>query len=245
MLIWGLSGKVYSPGWLFHDFKQTISKIQTSLSPQAKLSTISSGSNSSANVVRFSHSSIIATFFWVGEGASGDNGGISNSASTWDEQWLQHFGGVDDPNKRSGYQPSGFTPKENSFYFALPYSDIDSKGNRKISAKNCPLYESMKNSPYSWCKNSWVAIRHNGKVAYAQWEDAGPFGEDDLAYVFGSSAPANKTLEKAGLDVSPAVRDYLGLEDVDKCDWGFISAGSVPSGPWKQTITATTGESVN
>lgn len=193
----------------------------------------------------FTHFGIISTFFWVGEKADGDNGGISNTTSTWDGQWMQHYGGIDEPSKHSGYLPSSFTPKENPFYFALPYSDITDGGDRKANASNCPLYTAHKQLPYSWCKNSWIAIRHGGKVVYAQWEDAGPFGENDSAYVFGGSKPANKDGEKAGLDVSPAVRDYLSLQDVDSCDWAFIPASSVPNGPWKQIITTTAGEAVN
>ena len=36
----------------------------------------------------------------------------------------------------------------------------------------------------------------------------------------------------AGLDVSPAVRDYVGLSDIDVCDWKFVEFREVPSGPW-------------
>lgn len=194
----------------------------------------------------FGHLGIVTTFFWVGERSSGDNGGISNSASTWDGSWKTNFGSEDTPGVRNGYNPVGFTPKENPFYFALPYSDINDNGYRKSTATSCPFYQALKNQPYSWCKNGWIAIRHAGKIVYAQWEDAGPFGENDSAYVFGSSKPANKDGGKAGLDVSPAVRDYLGLQDVDSSDWAFVPADSVPSGPWKQIITSSTGDnSVN
>jgi hypothetical protein len=34
------------------------------------------------------------------------------------------------------------------------------------------------------------------------------------------------------LDVSPAVRDYLGLGDIDFCDWRFVDFTRVPLGPW-------------
>lgn len=188
---------------------------------------------------------VITTTFWVGESASGANGHIANTASAWDGQWLEHFGGVDNPKNRDGYLPFGFTPKENPFYVALPYSDLDDAGRRKVSAVNCPLALTLKSQPYSWCKNSWLAIRHNGKTAYAQWQDGGPFGENDTAYVFGGSAPANQEGEAAGLDVSPALRDYLGLDGVDKCDWVFVGFESVPEGPWKHIITSSRGEQVN
>jgi len=191
---------------------------------------------------QFSHLNITSTYFWVGEPGDADNSNISNTESTWDSQWQKSFGGVDSPAGRNGYLPVGFTPKENPFYFALPYSDLDDNGNRKASATNCPNYPALKNQSGSWCKNSWIAIRHNGKVAYAQWEDAGPYGEDDVSYVFGSAAPKNKIDTGAGLDVSPAVHDYLGLGDVGSCDWTFVSAGQVPSGPWSQIITSSSGD---
>jgi len=36
----------------------------------------------------------------------------------------------------------------------------------------------------------------------------------------------------AGLDVSPAVRDYLGLNETDVTDWKFVEFKEVPRGPW-------------
>jgi hypothetical protein len=38
----------------------------------------------------------------------------------------------------------------------------------------------------------------------------------------------------AGLDVSPAVRDFLGLGDTDVTDWRFVDFEEVPHGPWAQ-----------
>jgi hypothetical protein len=248
--ILGFASKVYSPAHIRHQaipiprLIPIVGRLPSSSqsSADSKLQANSLGSRPKT-APAFNHLNIITTFFWVGEPADSDNGNISNQASTWDGQWQQHFGGVDSPAPRNGYAPAGFTPRENTFYFALPYSDINSKGQRKTTAAKCPL--AAGNNVYSWCKNSWIAIRHNGKVAYAQWEDAGPFGEDDVNYVFGSSPPANKKDGKAGLDVSPAIRDYLGLQDVDTADWGFLPAQSVPDGPWKLVITTTLGDRVD
>ncbi|HSX32207.1 MAG TPA: hypothetical protein VLF43_03015, partial [Candidatus Saccharimonadales bacterium] len=164
---------------------------------------------------------------------------ISNAPSAWDGNWQTHYGGVDTPTNRNGYNPSGFTPHENPFYFALPYNDIAENGTRKSTAKGCPNQGS---DTYSWCKNAWIAIRHNGKIAYAQWQDVGPNNEDDYAYVFGTSAPTNTFGAHAGLDVSPAVRDYLGLSDVDTADWTFVTTSNVPAGPWATIITASPGD---
>jgi hypothetical protein len=36
----------------------------------------------------------------------------------------------------------------------------------------------------------------------------------------------------AGIDVSPAVRDYLGLGPLGLVDWRFVEQAQVPAGPW-------------
>src|SRR6185312_15910681 len=80
------------------------------------------------------------TYFYIGEPADESNDFIQNSESYWDEEWSLHFGGVDDPTKRCGYRPCGFTPKENPFYVALPYAEFDEDGNLKASATQVPWY---------------------------------------------------------------------------------------------------------
>lgn len=186
--------------------------------------------------------SVTTTVFWVGELAGPDNDYIANNMSAWDESWQEHFGGVDSERSRNGYFPAGFTPRENPFYFALPYSDFTNNGKRKASAVYCPNATAMAGQPYSWCKNSWIKIESHGKTVYAQWEDVGPNETDDVDYVFGSGLPRNTFGARAGLDVSPAVRDYLGLSDIDTARWQFVSAQSVPQGPWKQIVTTSLGE---
>jgi len=169
------------------------------------------------------HNNIKTTYFWAGEDASGDNYGISNNSSCWDENW--------DSRCKS----------ENQYYFALPYNDFDEDGNRKKEALSVIPWASEKNwsDSESICKNQWIKIVHNGKTAYAQWEDAGPCddaggcGENDKNYVFGTAAPKFKV----GLDVSPAVKDYLGLDDEDVTSWQFIDEKDVPTGPWTKVIT--------
>ena len=32
--------------------------------------------------------------------------------------------------------------------------------------------------------------------------------------------------------MSPAVRDYLGMQDTDVTDWKFVDFEEVPPGPW-------------
>ena len=189
------------------------------------------------------HTNVTTTVFWVGEPADSENAYITNTESAWDEHWQAHYGGVDDPAKRNGYMPAAFTPLENPFYFALPYNDFESGAHRDTAA-SCLLYTTNTNDRYSWCKNIWIAITHNGVTTYAQWEDVGPLEENDSAYVFGTAAPTNTFGAKAGLDVSPAVRDYLHLSDVDHTSWTFVPATSVPDGPWKTHVTTSLGSSL-
>ena len=178
----------------------------------------------------------IATVFWAGEGATSDNGYIQNAESAWDEGWAAHFGGVDDPDKRCGSKPCTFTPKENPFYIALPYNDLDDNGDKKSDATRIPW--SDPGAEKSVLKNRWVEVSVAGKSCFGQWQDVGPFYEDDIAYVFGAApAPKNTYGEKAGIDLSPAMRDCLGVGDSSEVLWKHVEAKDVPAGPWKEVIT--------
>jgi hypothetical protein len=82
------------------------------------------------------------------------------------------------------------------------------------------------------CKGHWLEIRHGKRLCYAQWEDVGPFQTDHWQYVFGNERPRPNINRDAGLDVSPAVRDYLGMSGMDACDWRFADLDEVQDGPW-------------
>jgi len=183
------------------------------------------------------HSKITSTIFWVGEESSDENGYIPNIASAWDESWMFNYGGVDDPNYRDGYHPEAFTPLQNPFYFALPYNDISIDGEQKDGISSyIPWY--YKTDKYlSLCKNRWIKITKDDKTVYAQWEDVGPFYSDDKEYVFGYKQPLNSINNHAGIDLSPAVRDYLLLKDIDTVDWQFVDIQDVPDGPWMEIVT--------
>ena len=185
------------------------------------------------------HRQITATLFWVGEQASDDNAHIPNRASCWDERWMAHYGGLDTPSRRAGYRPAAFTPKENPFYCALPYSDFTAGGRRKGNAARVIPWAAQRawRDNESMCKNRWLKFTRHGKSAYAQWEDAGPFSSDDVAYVFGGARPRSRINHHAGVDVSPAVGNYLHLSGDDQVDWQFVEARAVPGGPWKKIVT--------
>ena len=83
-------------------------------------------------------------------------------------------------------------------------------------------------------RGRWIAIKKGNRTAYAQWEDCGPFRTDHYQYVFGTDRPRANLNHGAGLDVSPAVRDFLGLAPTDVTNWRFVDENEVPNGPWRQ-----------
>ena len=180
-------------------------------------------------------SNIVATIFWVGESATVNNP-VHNRSSSWDADWATNFGGYDnpDPNARRDFMPVNFIPKENPFYVALPYNDV-SGGHHKPEARTViPWFrEAFERDGESVCHNRWLAIRRGNRVCYAQWSDCGPFRTDHWEYVFGNESPKPNLNRGAGIDVSPSVRDFLGMgSSVDVVDWKFVEARDVPSGPW-------------
>jgi len=179
---------------------------------------------------------ITATVFWIGEKPTARNP-TPNHASSWDTQWQNNYGGYDNPDKsaRIQYRPKAFTPKLNPFYIALPYNDcLNHKEHCKHASRVIPWWQRRpdKRPGKSACKGRWLQIVYGKKVCYAQWEDCGPFTTNDWEYVFGNKRPKNTHNKAAGLDVSPAVRDYLGMSSHAKVHWRFIDFARVPRGPW-------------
>lgn len=182
------------------------------------------------------HKEITASVFWVGEGTTERNK-THNSSSSWDVNWAKNFGGYDDPNPagRVGFRPKAFRPKLNPFYIALPYNDV-AKGNRhKREAKRViPWFKAYRPFPgKSVCHGKWVHIYYKGRSCFAQWEDCGPWVTDDWKYVFQNKRPENKQNGGAGIDISPAVRDYLRVKSGEKVQWRFVPTSRVPVGPWR------------
>ncbi len=176
---------------------------------------------------------VVATVFWVGELPS-ENNPTPNTQSAWDQNWQDNFGGYDHPERRDAWCPEGFTPLLNPFYVALPYNDVAKGGvHRPEASATIPwFWESYRGDGISVCKGRWVAIHHAGKVCYGQWEDVGPFETDHWQYVFGNEAPRANRNQAAGIDLSPAVRDFLGLRSGAKVEWRFVDDKQVPQGPW-------------
>lgn len=177
---------------------------------------------------------VISTVFWVGE-LPAQNNPTPNNKSAWDQNWESNFGGYDDPDRRNGYLPAGFTPALNPFYIALPYNDVAKGGvHRPEASEVIPwFWESYRGDGISVCKGRWVAIHHDGRVCYAQWEDVGPFEVDHWQYVFGKESPRPNRNKAAGIDLSPAVRDFLQIRSGAAVEWRFAEDYEVPNGPWK------------
>jgi hypothetical protein len=174
---------------------------------------------------------IVATTFWIGEPTS--SGSPSNTSSAWDSGWMAHYGGEDSPTQRVDFLPNRFIPRQNPFYIALPYSDVSHGRTKPEAAQIIPWFKSsFSQSGRSILKDRWVAIRRGARVCYAQWEDAGPFRTDHWQYVFGNERPLSNQNHDAGIDLSPAVRDFLNIGGMDSVDWKFVEFSDVPAGPW-------------
>jgi hypothetical protein len=180
----------------------------------------------------------VATVFWIGE-EPGQNNPTPNDKSSWDMSWQSNFGGVDTPDaskRTDAFCPQAFVPKLNPFYIALPYNDVKQGGGTHAEAYvKIPWFKQRFKKPGTTVlKGQWLAIRYGNRVCYAQWEDVGPFETDDVEYVFGNARPRNQKNNSAGIDISPAVRDYLGMRSGAKCDWRFVDVGEIPDGPWRR-----------
>lgn len=182
---------------------------------------------------------ITATVFWVGEDACKRNP-VHNHKSSWDVEWRDNFGGVDDPhpdNRHKGpmeYRPKNFVPRQNPFYVALPYNDVSRGQHKPEASRIIPWFQrDFEGRGKSVCKGKWVQIFYNGKHCFAQWEDCGPFTTEDWRYVFGDSLPQNTSNKSAGIDISPAVRDFLGIQGgAAQVHWRFVDFQRIPRGPW-------------
>jgi hypothetical protein len=171
---------------------------------------------------------IVTTVFWIGE--------KGNYRSVWDANWTSSYGGFDnpDPSARRDYLPTAFVPKQNPFYCALPYNDVTHDQFKPEAPLVIPWFKQAYTGPgQSVCWHRWVAIRKGNRTCYAEWEDCRPFRTDHFQYVFGNERPKPNANHGAGLNVSPAVRDYLGLAPTDVTAWQYVEVRDVPPGPWR------------
>ena len=149
------------------------------------------------------HTDVVATTFWVGEIFDPKASDGSQVISTYDSQWLAHYGGCDGivvnggcqtevRTAANGYFPTSMTPQENPFYLDLPFDDVNDPGAfaRRASVipwANDPGYAGRADDPsFSYMKNRWVEITKGDRTCYAQIQDAGPGQYNDAEHVFGT-----------------------------------------------------------
>ncbi len=196
------------------------------------------------------HRDIVATIFWVGEGATAANFHIANTSTEWEDHAAVRFGGVDNPDKRlKNGLPVGFKPKENPFYVGLPASEYTPKGPipgaREASYWASAAHELPSDDSQSLFKGRWVEVTgHNHKKVYGQWLDTGPTDNADVAkdypYVFGDSSvrPKNHAGLGAGIDLSPTMAYQLGFTNQGagsaQVNWRFVEPKNVPKGMWTE-----------
>ncbi len=206
------------------------------------------------------HTSIVATTFWVGEIFDPAVSDGSQEISTYDDAWMESYGGcdgvVDDGICRTerrtaanDFFPTRMTPRQNPFYLDLPFDDVNNPSAAAQRAEVVPWAddpgwrEKLADPRTSIMKNRWVAIRKGVRVCYGQIQDAGPGVYDDARYVFGTDdvRPANTRFKGAGMDVSPALNGCLGFRQLngstDRVDWWFVDDVDVPDGPWRILVT--------
>lgn len=181
------------------------------------------------------HRNIQAALFWIGQTPTAENDNVDTVSSTWIKDWVGAYGGVDTPDQRNGWLPAAFTPKENPFYVALPYSDYSENGKIKQNINRSYWFKDSVPTGGSIVKNQWVKIMRLGKVVYAQWEDTAQDENNDVEYVFGESEPKTDV----GIRISPAVADYLRIPEGGTVSWQFVDAGEIPEGPWSEILTKT------
>jgi hypothetical protein len=238
LLVTGGLGHAQSPFQSSEEFAKYAMKLReaalTAIEPRVSIPTTA---RTMGGAYRWK-TGIVTTIFWCGENAA-QNNPVHNHSSSWDLYWAQNFGGYDNPDpaaRTQDYRPIAFIPKQNPFYCALPYNDV-TRGTTKPEARQViPWFrQAFVREGQSVCRDRWIAIRNsrNGRIAYAQWSDCGPFRTDHWQYVFGEAKPLPNLNGGAGLDVSPSVRDFLGLASIDATDWRFVDAREVPPGPWR------------
>jgi hypothetical protein len=206
------------------------------------------------------HRKIVATTFWVGEISDPNSRDGSQMVSTYDYQWLAHYGGCDgieeggvcrtEPRTAvNGFFPTRMAPLQNPYYLDLPFDDL----HNPIAFRQRATVVPWANDPgytgngtdrsFSYLKNRWVGISNGHRTCYGQIEDAGPAQYHDARYVFGvdDPRPANHKFNHAGMDVSPALNGCLGFRELngasDTVDWRFVDDVDVPPGPWRRIIT--------
>lgn len=179
------------------------------------------------------HQGIATTVFWMDPGAKPAGPRSLNAPS----------GNLDLTEARDAHAAPA-----NPFYVALPFDDlkhpdlaeqwVPASWRSKESGSGSSPWQSVHTrtgtvqarwEKTSACLGRWVELRNaTGRVCFARWMDVGPIRDDDAPYVLGRALPQ----ESRGLDVSPAVSQYLGVRNLDQVSWRFVDEKDVLKGQW-------------
>ena len=121
---------------------------------------------------------IITTIFWIGERPSGNNP-VPNDRSSWDRNWYYSYGGYDtpDPGARRNFIPVNFVPRQNPFYVALPYNDVEGGRTKAEASEVIPWFkQAFVRDGQTVLKGRWISIRHGNRVCYFSGKIVAPSG---------------------------------------------------------------------
>jgi hypothetical protein len=117
-------------------------------------------------------------------------------------------------------------PEAESFYIALPYNDVTHGQFKPEAPLVIPWFKQSYTGPgQSVCRQSLDCHSQRESPLLRAMGGLRPVSHDHFQYVFGNERPKPNLNHGAGLDVSPAVRDYLGLAPTDVADWQFVKFG--------------------
>ena len=158
---------------------------------------------------------IVTTVFWIGEQPTANNPVPNNEKFLGCELDLQ-LRRLRQPGcleSRATTSRSLSSRGRIRFMCALPYNDVTHGQFKPEAALVIPWFKQSYTEPGQiGLQGSLARDPQRQSVCYAQWEDCGPFRTDHFQYVFQNERPKPNLNRGAGLDVSPAVRDYLGLQ---------------------------------
>ena len=166
---------------------------------------------------------VLSELIWIGMDG--------RKSSVWDPNWVRDFNGEDTPDNRNGFAPGGHACGLNPFYVVLPFNDLAHPDLARQWLPRGWTRAARDGKPISACKDRWVELKNvRGDVCYAQWEDAGPKGDDRASYVFGDDRPGK---DESGIGLSPAAGEYLGMSnETPFVSWRFVDEADVRPGAW-------------
>ena len=180
---------------------------------------------------------IVTTVFWIGEHADREQ---SRSES---QEFLGLATGRAITAVTTAPIPHGGTTTSRSissrgrirFTVALPYNDV-THGQFKPEARDWSFRGFDRHSCSRGIRFAKIAGSRSAEAIGSATRNGKIVGRSapTISNTFSRTNARRPNLNHgAGLDVSPAVRDYLGLRTDVLTDWQFVEVRDVPPGPWR------------